>query len=97
MSTARWVAEEYNVRIRISGSDGIEPERTDIGRILLLPSRGSRILDVILKQGESLTTVLDVDRQYFLKTGAYTVTVSRDVLVGERKIEVKGRITIHVP
>ena len=95
--TARWVAESYNVQIQVSRSDGSEPERTDVGKGVLRPKQGSRIVDVILKKGEKITTVLDVRDQFILKTGTYTVKASREVFIGEKKIEVQGQTTIRVP
>jgi hypothetical protein len=89
--TARWVAEEYNLRIQIRDNNGSEPKRTDFGKGVLLPPQGSRLRDPILKQGETLTAVLDVQKQYVLTTGTYTVTLFRDVFVGEKKIVVQGR------
>ena len=69
--TARWVAEEYNLRIQIRDNNGSEPKRTDFGKGVLLPPQGSRLRDPILKQGETLTAVLDVRKQYVLTTGTY--------------------------
>ena len=95
--TARWVAEEYNLRIQIRDNNGSEPKRTDFGKGVLLPPQGSRLRDPILKQGETLTAVLDVRKQYVLTTGTYTVTVSRDVFLDKKKIELQAKTTIRIP
>jgi hypothetical protein len=50
-----------------------------------------------LNRGEKLSEVLDLRTLYTFKPGKYDIVVLRDVYIGDRKIELQGRITILVP
>ena len=97
LQTSRWALEELNLRIKVTAADGSEPKRTAFGTAVLLPPQGSRLLDVVLKQKETLTTILDIRKQYTLGPGTYTVLVSRDVFIGKKKVELQKKVTIQIP
>jgi len=88
-------AAEFALRIRITGQNGREPPLTKYGKGLLAFQDGSRVRTG-LAQHETLTEVLDLEKLYELAPGTYAVTVSRDILIGERKVELQAKTTIKV-
>jgi len=88
---------EFDFRLSIVAEDGREPELTQYAKQLRDEGRGGSVLMIPLKQGESFSESLDLRKLYILNKGNYTVTVSRDVFVAEKRIELQAKTTMKVP
>jgi hypothetical protein len=99
VSMSRYVATESDLRVDLTKPDGTHPDVTEHGKQVAKRSlSGSRLLNVVLKPGETaLPLFLDLRNLYTLTSGTYVAMVSRDVIVGTKKTEIQGTITIKVP
>jgi hypothetical protein len=88
---------EFDFRLSIVAEDGREPELTQYAKQLRDEGRGGSVLMIPLKHGESFSESLDLRKLYILNKGNYTVTVSRDVFVAEKRIELQAKTTMKVP
>lgn len=99
VSFLRWLAPQFNLRVKIDGENGNIPTPTELGELIRSgrPHNGSLQQTKALNRGEKLSEVLDLRTLYTFKPGKYDIVVLRDVYIGDRKIELQGRITILVP
>ncbi len=95
--TVHETSAEADLRVRVTSETGREVERTPYGKRLLTRERGGRMLLRELRAGESVSQELDIRRLFQLTSGAYGVTVVRDVIIGETRVPVRASITIRLP
>jgi len=88
---------EFDIRIRIVGEDGQEPELTGYARQRRDQARGGSMVMITLKQAGSVAQTLDLGKLYVLKKGTYAVVVFRDVFIAEKRIELQSKTNLNVP
>jgi len=86
-------AAEFDLRIEILGENGSTPDLTNHAKRRVEVGVRRRVK---LNRGEAMAQTLDLRTLYVLKSGTYTVTVSRDVFAGERKVTLQGKTVINV-
>jgi hypothetical protein len=88
---------EFDLRILIRAADGREPERTELGKRLLTTRYRGSVHAATLDKGKTWKDTLDLRTLYVLKSGAYALTVFRDVYIGEKKLELQANTTFRAP
>lgn len=95
--TVTQLKADEDLRVQIVTWDGREPPLTEYGRRRRQEERSGNLRIVEVKTGESLIESRDLREVYNLPRGTYTVSVAREVIVNNKKIELQAKIKIAAP
>ncbi|MFI5176766.1 MAG: hypothetical protein ACHQKY_18045 [Terriglobia bacterium] len=88
---------DVDFNLRVVAQSGREMERTEYGKWLLTRERGGRNINWELKAGETMSELVDLGKLFKLTSGIYSVSISRDVLIGKHRIVLHTQATITIP
>jgi hypothetical protein len=85
---------ELDFRLDIWGADGRRPELTNYAKREVVVGSS---MEMTLNRGQSMTQQINLRNLYVLKKDTYTVTISRDVFIEAKRIELRQKLTVQVP
>ena len=88
---------ETDLYLVVLSEAGREADRTEHGKELLSRERGGRRIGWQLKQGDSMSQVLDLRTLFELKSGIYKVSIKRSVNIGDVRIALQTKVTVPIP
>ncbi len=87
---------ELDLRIHVTDKRGRESERTEYGEDVVSRERSGSRINKELRKGESISQVVDLRKLFLLAPGEYSVSISRDVFIGENRTVLKTHILLKI-
>jgi len=88
---------EWDLRLDIRDANGQQVTLTDYGRHVATVERSGSLRKHTLARDQQFTQSIDLGKVYELTSGSYSITVFRDVFLGEKTVELKTTTTIRIP
>jgi len=84
-------------RVQIKRDDGAPVNQSEYGKSLAAGERGGSRAAIKLDANEAFSESLDLRQLFELKTGSYTVQISRDVVIRGVRVPLRAVAAVSVP